>query len=322
MPEQLAQAQAALTQTNKDDVAAAKQVVARVKRLIDEGRLNNAALLQALQAEGAALGTIWSAETAAAQKRAAAAQAAQQRIITQIQNAIDPLSLEVALSRAQAFGQPIIPRLRALLRAAYSGLRKAIAAHNLTLEKQALDQIASLKQQIQSAQTQSTVSFTESPQLQLALAKDQALGLDQTKDLLKLKAAILRFIRTHKNNIQAEIDAYNQLAQVNQQLGSHAASSGAAFKQASTKALTAGLGLDAAQRKALRERLSQLGPGGTVPQSGTGAFGFVIGSDDRPIVIHHETKLDGKVIERSTTRHQQRRRRRNPSQRRGPNAGG
>lgn len=345
--ENLAAAQAALTKSTQDDVAAARQVVARIKKLLDEGRLHGQALIQALGLEATALGTIWSAETTAAQKRAQAAQAAQQRIVQQIQNAIDPLPLEVALSRAQAFGQPIVPRLKALLAAAERGYQRALAAHNLALEKQALDQIASLKQQIQTATTQASVTFTASPQLQLALARDQALGLSDTKDLLKLKAAILRFIRTHKKNIQAEIDAYNQLAQVNQQLGSSATSALGGFKQLDTAKLARGLGLTRAQLKALRARLSQVGPGGTVPGDGTGAFGVVIdpttgrvrrrhhrheelprGAGDsglggtRPIVVRNEIELniDGKRFMQFVTKSEQRRRRRNPTQRRGPNA--
>lgn len=321
IPEQLAQARAALTKSTADDVTAAKQLVARIKRLIDEGHLSGASLIQALQSESSALTTIWSAEDAAAQSRAAAAQAAKQRIDQEIANAIDPLKLEVSLSRAEAFGKPVLPRLRALLAAAERGLAKAMAAHNLSLEKQALDQIASLKQQIQSAQTSTSVTFTAPAKLELALAKDAALGADQTKDLLKLRAAILKFIATHKKNIQAEIDAYNQLASVNQQLGQTAQTALGLFKQASTRALTAGLGLTAAQRKALRARLSQLGPGGTLPGQGTGAFGVVIGDNGRAIHVHTTVNLDGKKIAQNTTRHQQRRRGRNSTQRRGPNAG-
>lgn len=345
--EQLAQAQAALTRSSADDVANARQIVARIKRLLDQGRLHGQALLQALGLEASALSTIWSAEQQAAQDRAAKAQAAKAKIEQQIQNAIDPLKLEVALSRAEAFGKPILPRLKALLRAAENGLRKAIAAHNLDLEKQALDQITSLKQQIKDAQTQPTVQFQLSGRLSLALARDSALGIDPTKDLLRAKAAILKFIRTHKHNIAALTDAYNQLAAINQQLGSSASSALGLFKQASTKALTAGLDLTAQQRKALRERLAGLGPGGTVSGTGVGAAGFAIDPNTgRPIMLDHRARrqqgrvggvgerpirvdnqidltvnIDGHHVEATVTKRQQKRNRRNPPQRRGPNAG-
>ncbi len=253
--EQLAQVQASLTRSTADDVTAAKQVVARIKGLIDQGRLRGPALVQALQLESSALTTIWSAEDAAAQKRAAAAQAAKQKILTQIQNAIDPLRLEVALSRAEAFGKPTVPRLKDLLAAAIKGYHEALKANNLALEKQALDQITSLKQQIKDATKKA--------------AKDPLGG----------------------------------------------------FKQLNLNKLTSNLDLTPAQRKALKARLSQVGPHGTVPNEGVGAYGYRIGANDRPIHVHTTIDIDGRKVARNTTTHQQRHRNRNSSQRRGPNAG-
>lgn len=247
--EQLAQAQAALTQTTTDDVAAAKQVVARIKSLMAQGRLKGAALLQALGLEASAMSTIWSAEDAAAQKRAQAAQAAQQRIQAQIQDSIDPLRLEVALSR------------------------------------------------------------------------DQALGHSIRKDLLRLRAAAEKALRSGKLSLDQQRQAWDQIASLNQQLANQSNAATAQFKQASTRALTAGLHLTAAQRRELRARLSQLGPGGTRPRDGEGAFGYEIGRNGRPIHVHTTVKLDGKKVASSTTKHQQQRRRRNSSQRRGPNTG-
>jgi hypothetical protein len=304
----LAQARAALTKGTQDDVAAAKAEIAQIKKEIASGHLKGAALIHALQAEAGAINTIQSAQAAAIQATTA-----------RIQNLIDPLKLEVELSRAQATGASPIPALKKLLAAARKELAKGLS---LALQKQALDQITSLKQQIKQAQTQPAVTFTESAKLQLALAKDQALGRDPTKDLQKLRKAILRFIAAHKKNTAALTDAYNQLYAVNQQLGSTIASALGGFKQASTRALTKGLGLTPAQRRALRARLSQLGPGGTIPGSGIGAAGFIIGTDGRPLVVHTHINIDGKRVADNTTRHQQRHRRRNPRQRRGHNAGG
>jgi hypothetical protein len=203
-------------------------------------------------------------------------------------------------------------------------------------------------------------SFSEPAKLQLAEARAQALGLPDTKILLKMKAAALKAIRSGKLSVQGQIDAWNEIASLNDQLGSSAQSALGAFKQASTAKLVRGLGLTADQQKRLRARLSQLGPGGTVPGGGTGAYGYVIdpatGRPVRPTVrqsrlpippsrraipdysaarfntllrhleriadrpIHLTVDLDGRVIADSTTRHQQRRRNRNPTQRRGPNA--
>ena len=286
IPEQIAQAQASLTKGAADDVAAAKQVIARIKRLIDQGHLAGKSLIQALQAEAAAVSTVQSAEAAAVQKRAQEAAAAKARIQAQIQNSIDPIKLEVALSKAQALGQPLVPYLKALKDAA----EKAIASGKLTLaeQKQAYDQIASLNQQIASATQTALQAFVAPANLQLTIAKDQALGLNDTKALEKLRRAILKFIATHKKNIQAEIDAYNQLAQVNQQLG-----------------ITG------------RPRSLKHPPKGAV-----GAYGYEINpKTDQPIHVHTHIDIDGKRVADNTTRHQQRHRRRNPSQRRGPNAG-
>lgn len=94
-----------------------------------------------------------------------------------------------------------------------------------------------------------------------------------------------------------------------------------AFHKASTKELVQGLGLTTAQTKALRARLSQLGPGGTVPSKGFGAFGYAYTPGGQPINVTTTVNLDGKQVAKNTTKHQQRGARRNPPQRRGPHAG-
>jgi hypothetical protein len=399
--EQLNSAQAALTRSTADDVKAAREVVARVKNAMDRGVLHGQALLQALGLEASALSTIWSAEDTAAQKRAA-----------RVQAMVDPLRLEVQLSREQATGSSTVGTLKELRAAA----QKALASGKLTMQQQkdAWDRIASLNSEIKDALKGADVTFQVPARLQLALAQDEALGRSTRQDLLKIKAAILHFIATHKKNIGALVDAYNQLSDVNQQLGQAAQSFtvpaqlafnlardtalgrntrkdllairkailrfihthkgnlaaltdaynqladinqqlGATaqtalglFKQASTRALTQGLGLTAEQRAALRARLSQLGPGGTIPGSGVGAAGYAIdpntgrplarhrdrgatggagggGGGGRPAVVNATIDLnvyiDGKQVEATVTKRQQKRRRRNPGSRRGPNAG-
>jgi hypothetical protein len=265
------------------------------------------------------LSTIWSAESATAQKRAAAATAAKAKIQTELANSIDPLKIEVELSRAQATGASTLPALKKLLAAARAALAKGLS---LALQKQALDQITSIKQQIAAARQGTFTPFAQSPQLQLELAKEQALGTSQTQTLLKMKKAAERALKAAKGNIQKQTDIWNQIYAINQQLGQSAATALGGFKQASTRALTKGLGLTDAQLRALRARLSQLGPGGTVPGTGTGAAGFIIGTDGRPLIVHTHVNIDGKRVANNVTRHQQRHRRRNPHQRRGPNAGG
>ncbi len=353
LSEQIRQAQASLTKTTKDDVAAAKQVVARIKMGIDRGHLEGKSLLQALLAEATAIGVIQSAEAQAAQDRAQKAQAAKDRIQAALEASIDPIKLEVALSRAELTGDTskVVRALRALRAAA----QRALSSGKLSAEQQqeALQQILSLNQQIKDAAQTALVQFQVPAKLALALARDQALGRDTTKDLLKIKRALIKFIHSHRKNIAALTDAYNQLTAINQQLGSSASSALGLFKQASTKALTEGLGLTAAQRKALRQRLAGLGPGQTVSGTGVGAGGFAIDPNTgRPIaldgrhrrrrdgdggggggprrpqvvkvhnVIDLNVEIDGHHVEATVTKRQQKRRRQNPRQRRGPNAGG
>ncbi len=253
---QLAQARAALTKGTQDDVAAAKREIAQIKKEIAAGHLKGASLIQALQAEAAAVNTIQSIEAAAAQKRAAAAQALKAKIQARIEASIDPLKLEVALSRDQADNakkKQILHDLKALRAAA----RKALASGDLSLaqQKEAYDAITSYNSQIHD------------------LSK-------KTKDAAKN-----------------------------------------AYKQVNQAKFLGGLDLTPAQRKALRQRLAQLGPGGTVGSDRVGAYGYQIGANDRPIHVHTRVDIDGHKVAQNTTKHQQRRRRRNSSQRRGPQAG-
>ena len=346
--EQMAQAQAALTKSNADDVAAAKQVVARIKTELAEGNIHGPALFQALQLEANALSTIWSAEAAAAQKQAAEAAAAKAKIQAQIENSIDPIRQEVALSRAQATGNQadIVKTLKELRDSAENALK----TENLTLkqQKEAWDQIASLDQQIKDAQTTALKQFTEPMKLQIALAREQAFGSDTTGTLRDMKAAALKALKSGKYTGQALIDLLNEIANINSQLNSQTTTAYGDYKKASLSAETSGLGLTRAQRQALEARLSQRGPGGTTPESGTGAAGYVIDpATGRPVHVGHarrhtgsgrtpaaygsdshafspvfniRVELDGKDITRSVTIHQQAYRKSNPSSRRGPHA--
>lgn len=275
---QLAQARAALTKSTADDVAAAKAEIALIKREIDRGRFTGAGLIQALQAEASAQGILDSARQAAAAqaaKIAAAKKAAASSYTT-------PIDLQLAEARAAltATSADDISAARRILAAAKAAL--ASGRKNKQGQLAALQAELQAQQALDALRNQSTTSFTQSPKLQLALARAQALGLNQTGILLKMKAALERALKAAKGNIQKQIDIYNQITAINQQLGSSVTAALGGFRQASTRALTAGLGLTAAQREALRPRLSQRGPGGTVPGSGTGAGGFIIGKHGRP----------------------------------------
>ncbi len=339
---------ATLTKGNADDLAVARKIVAKVKQQMDQGVLHGPAEAQALQAEANALSTIWSAEAAAAQKRAAAAAAAKQKIITQIQNAIDPIRLQIAFARADALGGNTTAVLRKQLAAAYKGLAQALANGNKQLILQAYQQIKSVKDAIKAALTTATATFTVPAKLALDIARDQALGKGITDDLKEERRALYKWIASHRKNIQGVTDAYNQIAAINSQLNSDVVNAYGMFKKASVKALTENLGLTADQRRRLEERLSQRGPGGTTPGEGTGAAGYVIDPlTGRPVHAGHHSRnrrlqgsggvggggapvihnvidltvnINGKQVEAEVTKQQQRRRRHNPTQTRGPNA--
>lgn len=313
--QQIQQAQAALTKSMTDDVIVAKNIIARIKRLIAAGHLQGPSLAAALQAEAGALSTIWSAEDAAIQRRKDAAEKAAQAIDA----AIDPAKLELRLARDTALGRSIIPDLRALRDAA----QKVIDSGKGTLEQQttAYNQVVSLNQQIKDAIANQGPKYEESLKLRLALAKEEAFGLPTGGTLAKLRAAAIKAAKSGKFHGQNLIDLYGLIAGYNSEIDTSATAALGLFRTFDKKKLDK-LGLNREQRKKIGAMLSQLGPKGTVPGSGVGAAGYAINAKTgQPIVVHTNVHLDKRVVARSTTVVQQQQRRRNPPQRRGPNAG-
>jgi hypothetical protein len=88
--------------------------------------------------------------------------------------------------------------------------------------------------------------------------------------------------------------------QINAELKKQSTST--SFKHANSNAVLAGLGLSADQRRALRERITQIGSGGTVPGSQSAAFS---GAGTVNVVLHNNIDLDGRAVSRSVTKHQQ-----------------
>ena len=233
-----------------------------------------------------------------------------------------PVQLQVADARAQALGTSETGILRRIKQAA----QRALQSGRLSAQGQidAWNEIASVNQALANAAqqlAQKGKDFTEPLKLQIALAKAQALGTSETAILEKMKKAAERALKSGKLSAQGQIDAWNEIASINEQIGASAKSALGQFKQLNTRQLTKGLGLTPEQQRLLRARLSQVGPGGTVPGSGTGAFGQVIGDNGRPIHVHTHIDIDGQRVADNTTRHQHKRRRRNSSQTRGPLAG-
>ncbi len=335
LTEQILQAKAALTKTTADDVAVAKQIIARIKSLIDRGKLSDKALLQALQAEASAQSVITSAEDA---RKAAAQQAAAAAKARASTYAI-PGFLQLAQAKAEAYGKSETGILKKIIAAAQHAI--SAGGKNWQGLVAAYQVIAQARSQLEQDAQAAIIPL----KLQLALAKAQATGGNQTPILKKMKAALEKALKAAHGNIQKQIDIWNQIAQINQQLGTNVNNAYGDYKKASLKWETQGLGLSRAQREALQARLSQLGPGGTHPMSGTGAAGFIIDPDTgRPIQRTHRRRgsqysgsgggrpptvnanidlnvyIDGHHVEATVTKRQQRNNQRRPVQRRGPNA--
>ncbi len=338
---QLAQAQAALTKSMTDDVAAAVALIKFIKKKMDEGVLHGQALIEGLQAIAGAQATIQQAQAAALAKR----QAAAAKALAAASTYNIPGYLQLAQAKAEAYGKSETAILKKIIAAA----EKAIKAGGKNWEGlvAAYGVIAQARQQLASDAETAIIPL----KLQLALARAQARGTDQTAILEKMKRALERALKAAHGNIQRQIDIYHQIYDINQQLQSGDQSFLGLFKQASTKALTSNLNLTEEQRKILRARLSQLGPGGTTPGTGTGAFGYAIdpstGRPDARRPQHHRRRrdgtegvqtadgsfiavqpkidlnvyIDGQHVEATVTRRQQRRAQHNPNQRRGPQAG-
>jgi hypothetical protein len=342
---QIGQAQAGLTKMLADDVRVAKQIIANIRHLIDVGHIlpGTKGYLSALEAWASAQSTLNSAEEQAAAKRRAAAQKALQIASSYT----TPIDLQIAQVRAEMTAstrddirveKQIIAAAKAALASGKKNKQGQLAA--LQAELQAQQALDSLRQQ-------SATSFELPLKLQLALARAQALGKDDTAILEKMKRVLMKALKAARGNVQKQIDIWNQIAQINSQLGNSVTNAYGDFKKASTRWLTAGMGLTADQRRKLRQRLSQLGPGGTHPMDGTGAGGFVIdpttgrpihgvrtgrrGSDTssgaasgRPpqfnAKIDLDVYIDGHQVEVTVTNRQHRRRRHMPTQVRGPHA--
>lgn len=342
--EQIKQVQASMTKTIADDVKLAREIIARIKRLIDIGHLvpGTKGYLAALQEQASAEAVLQSAEAQKAEQRRAAAEKARELASTYS----TPIDLQIAQVQAE---------MTKSNKDDIAVLRKIIAAARRTLAqggKNKQGRLAVLQTILQAQEALQSLLGTgaDSPlvplKLQLALAKAQALGTNQTPILKRMKAALEKALKAARGNIQRQIDIWNEIASINQQLGQSVANSYGKYKKASLKWETEGLGLTPAARRALEAKLSQIGPGGTHPMSGTGAAGYVIDPDTgRPIDRHHQRRqgsqyagsgggrpptvnanidlrvyIDGKQVEATVTKRQQKSNTRRPTQSRGPHA--
>lgn len=234
----------------------------------------------------------------------------EEKLLVQLESQAKTLKDRTGFAQ-QAAG--IASQIRSLDSANLSADKKAASA-----AKKAAD--AAKKKAAEAAKK--AAAFSVPLELQVADARAQALGKSETTILQKIKAAAYKALRSGRLGLQGQLDAWNEIGSINQQLQTAGASALNGFKQANVDQIAKSVGLTGQMAKKLKAQLSQLGPGGTIPSRGVGAFGHIIGGDGRPIVVHTHVKLDGREVGRSVTRHQQKDRTRNPAQRRGPHAGG
>lgn len=215
---------------------------------------------------------------------------------------------------------------------------KSAARHLLLLDKQRLqdllDQAKTAAARVSIERQLTTVNkllkgkstqagqFSVPLQLQVDEARLTALGKPIVTILNKIKARAEQALKSGKLGLQGQLDAWNEIASINDQLKNATDGALGKFRQVNVDAIAKSVGLTGDAAKKLKAQLSQIGPGGTVPSTGVGAFGAVIGPNGGDIVVHTHVNLDGKKVAVNTTRHQQKRRTRNPTQTRGAFAGG
>lgn len=111
--------------------------------------------------------------------------------------------------------------------------------------------------------------------LQVAQARDAALGKDSAlkRVLEKIKAVALKALKSGKLGFQGQLDAWNAIASVNDQLKNQVRKAATKFKHVNVGKIVAGLdSLSRSDALRLRQQLAQVGAGGTIPSGRTPAF--------------------------------------------------
>lgn len=157
--------------------------------------------------------------------------------------------------------------------------------------------------------------FTLPLRLQLEAAKAAAQGKDLVPILKREKAAALKALESGKLATQAQIDAWNQITSINDQL--KGAVNKTRFRHVSVSKLLQSIsGLTIAQKKQLEQVSAQIGAGGTLPPQASLAF-----SSAGAVVVHSDLYLDGKKVAQVTKKHDRKSATRRVTPRRGPWAG-
>lgn len=154
-------------------------------------------------------------------------------------------------------------------------------------------------------------SFDVPAKILLAEAKADATG-DKTgfRNALKdARSAARKALNSGKLSIDAQIDAWDTIKNINDQLTGQITGDQTKFKHVSASTLLKGLGLTAAQIRELKPVLATIGAGGTVPALRTPAFALAHGSAGTTVNIQnfHSSAVDVAALESELVKRSQRR---------------
>ena len=158
-------------------------------------------------------------------------------------------------------------------------------------------------------------SFTVPLALQVAQARATALGKDDgLKSILeKIKRAAEKALKSGRLGLQGQLDAWNTLGSVNDQLKNLGSKATSSFKKVNVANLFKGLGLTADQLRAARMQAAQIGKGGLVPSLASPAFSLAHGGST--IQVNSTLVMDRREVGRGVTKHQTKEPKRLPSRR-------
>ncbi len=153
-------------------------------------------------------------------------------------------------------------------------------------------------------------SFAPSLALQLAAAKAASTASpgDDLSVVRKIRKAAQAALKSGRLAVQGQIDAWNAIADANNQLSGNQKGDVTKFRHVSTSKLLAGIGLSPAEMRAARERLATRGPGGTVPQaSGQFTHATIINIENLHSSAVNVKQLEDDIAKRARSRPQVRR---------------
>jgi len=247
IPPEITLLQARLEAEGKSTVPALKQTLAAAWKAVHSGKY-----------AGKELEAAYNAITAANQA------------LAQSKPTIPP-ELELALTKATALGQNLVPILRKMRAAARRAVKEAgdnidaqIAAWNAFI-----DTNSRLKQIADDAKAKAQ-AFEVPHSLQVAQARAEALGQSLTPILNRIRAAARKALASGRLDWKGQIDAYNTIASVNSQLASIADDAKQKADEAAKRSLVLPIAFGAEGMNPLRNIVAGIGAVGATTTSTIG----------------------------------------------------